>query len=41
LRLDPVIAANGADLTVQDARRLAAMLQNFADTCELLDEVAR
>jgi hypothetical protein len=30
-----------ADFTPREARRLAAMLQNLADTCELLDEVTR
>ena len=41
LRLDPAIAANGADFTPRSARQLAAMLQNLADTCEILDEVNR
>lgn len=41
LRLDESIQPNGADFTPAYARRLAAMLQNFADTCEILDEAAR
>ncbi|MBY0287488.1 MAG: hypothetical protein K2X52_10100 [Mycobacteriaceae bacterium] len=30
-----------ADLTPREARKLAALLQNFADTCEILDGVER
>ena len=35
LRLDEAIQSLGDDLTPKDARRLAAMLNNFADTCEI------
>jgi hypothetical protein len=41
IELHEEIRACGEDLTPQDARRLAAMLQNFADTCEILDQAAR
>jgi hypothetical protein len=41
MRLDDTIQSYGDDLTTQDARRLAAMLQNLADTCEILDGVQR
>ena len=39
LRLAEEIQSQGDDLTPLYARRLAAMLQNFADTCEILDDV--
>jgi hypothetical protein len=35
------IQSHGDDLTPLYARRLAAMLQNFADTCEILDRRGR
>jgi hypothetical protein len=41
MRLDDAIQSYGDDLTTRDARRLAAMLQNLADTCEILDGVER
>ncbi|OBK76297.1 hypothetical protein [Mycobacterium sp. 1274761.0] len=41
MRLDEAIQSRGDDLTVQDARRLAAMLLNLADTCEILDGAQR
>jgi hypothetical protein len=41
LSLDEEIQSHGDDLTVLYARRLAAMLQNFADTCEILDDVTK
>ena len=43
LRINPGNPLNDglADLTSPYARRLAAMLQNFADTCELLDVVTQ
>lgn len=37
LNLDESIRSHGDDLTPLYARRLAATLQNFADTCEILD----
>jgi hypothetical protein len=39
LRLGEHLQDYHDDLTVLYARRLAAMLQNFADTCEILDGV--
>jgi hypothetical protein len=41
IRLDEELQTGGDDLTVQDARRVAAMLLNLADTCEILDGVER
>jgi hypothetical protein len=37
LSIDEAIQSGGDDLTPLYARRLAAMLQNLADTCEILD----
>jgi hypothetical protein len=37
MSLDEAIQSHGDDLTPLCARRLAAMLQNFADECEILD----
>jgi hypothetical protein len=34
-----LIDASDADFTPQYARRVAAMLQNLADTCEILDGI--
>lgn len=31
------LVSNDDDLTPRQARKLAAMLQNFADTCQILD----
>jgi hypothetical protein len=41
IRLDEALQREDMadDLTPRDARRLAAMLQNLADTCEILDGV--
>lgn len=39
VRLDEELQNGGDDLTVPYARRLAAMLLNLADTCEILDGV--
>jgi hypothetical protein len=41
MRLEESIQAGDDDLTSLYARKLAAMLQNFADTCDILDEVNR
>jgi hypothetical protein len=41
LSLDEAIQSQGDDLTPLYARRLAAMPQNFADTCEILDDVRK
>jgi hypothetical protein len=41
VRLDEAMQNGDDDLTVQDARRLAAMLLNLADTCDILDGVQR
>ena len=38
---DTWVARKGCTLTVEAARQLAAMLQNLADTCEILDETAK
>jgi len=42
VRIKPTFEGeDDADLTPSEARKLAAMLQNFADTCEILDGVKR
>lgn len=40
-QVDEALQNGGDDLTPLCARRLAAMLQNFADTCEILDGIER
>lgn len=42
IRINPTFEGEDeVDVTPQVARRLAALLQNFADTCEILDGVER
>ncbi|WP_457142292.1 hypothetical protein [Mycobacterium sp. URHB0021] len=41
LQLHPSVESIGADFTPRYARRLAAMPQNLADTCEILDEAGQ
>lgn len=42
IRVNPTFeGADDVDLTPHAARRLAALLQNFADTCEILDGADR
>lgn len=41
IHLEEELQTGGDDLTVQEARRLAAMLMNLADTADILDGVQR